>query len=292
MTLGPGAARRSQGDSPIPRLLQLGETGPTPSLNASDHSVRQHHGSFRFVLPVTNQYRLKVLAAIPRPLVRIGVVCLLSEALPDAEVLLASNGGQARALLSIHSPEIILADPMIASELTNSPMWGATPARLLLVSPRGHIGVGGIPSLDWACGHLSERASETDLIAFIRTAANCELPNVRACGQKPCSLKTTCVPLATGLSKRQEEVLSLISEGLLPQQIAGRLSISVKTVESYRGQIKQKFDMADSRMLCRYASLWREDSLVLPGVTGVTDTQLAESHLAANASAAKGGSNK
>ena len=55
------------------------------------------------------------------------------------------------------------------------------------------------------------------------------------------------------LSERQREVLQLIAEGHSTRDIAEKLHISVKTVETHRSQVMQKLDVHDIAGLTRYA---------------------------------------
>ena len=55
------------------------------------------------------------------------------------------------------------------------------------------------------------------------------------------------------LTPRQREVLQLIAEGNSTKQIAKRLSVSVKTVETYRSQLMDALDIHDIAGLTRYA---------------------------------------
>jgi DNA-binding NarL/FixJ family response regulator len=55
------------------------------------------------------------------------------------------------------------------------------------------------------------------------------------------------------LSDRELEVLRLIGEGQSTRQIAENLHISVKTVESYQGHLKEKLGLKNSRELFQYA---------------------------------------
>jgi DNA-binding NarL/FixJ family response regulator len=55
------------------------------------------------------------------------------------------------------------------------------------------------------------------------------------------------------LSDRELEVLRLIGEGHSTRRIAENLHISVKTVESYQGHLKDKLGLKNSRELFQYA---------------------------------------
>jgi DNA-binding NarL/FixJ family response regulator len=55
------------------------------------------------------------------------------------------------------------------------------------------------------------------------------------------------------LSSRQREVLQLIAEGYSTRDIAARLCISVKTVETHRAEIMRRLSLFDVASLTRYA---------------------------------------
>ena len=59
-------------------------------------------------------------------------------------------------------------------------------------------------------------------------------------------------PLAR-LTPRQREVLQLIAEGHTTKDIARKLSVSVKTVETHRSQLMDRLDIHDVAGLVRFA---------------------------------------
>jgi DNA-binding NarL/FixJ family response regulator len=58
------------------------------------------------------------------------------------------------------------------------------------------------------------------------------------------------------LTDRELEVFRLIGEGAKTAEIAGRLHLSVKTVETYRDRVRQKLDLSDGTKLANYATQW------------------------------------
>jgi DNA-binding NarL/FixJ family response regulator len=56
-----------------------------------------------------------------------------------------------------------------------------------------------------------------------------------------------------GLSDRELEVLRFIGQGCGTREIAGQLHVSVKTVETYQGNLKDKLALRNSRELVKYA---------------------------------------
>ena len=58
------------------------------------------------------------------------------------------------------------------------------------------------------------------------------------------------------LADRELEVFRLIGEGVKTAEIAERLHLSIKTVETYRDRIRQKLELDDGTKLARYATEW------------------------------------
>ena len=58
------------------------------------------------------------------------------------------------------------------------------------------------------------------------------------------------------LSDRELQLLELIGQGLTTKQIADRLSLSTKTVDTYREHLKAKLNLGNIYQLVRYAVAW------------------------------------
>jgi len=71
----------------------------------------------------------------------------------------------------------------------------------------------------------------------------------RATGQEPRD------PLER-LTSRHREVLQLIAEGRTTKEIAAKLKLSVKTVETHRAQLMDRLDIHDVAGLVRFAIRW------------------------------------
>jgi DNA-binding NarL/FixJ family response regulator len=67
---------------------------------------------------------------------------------------------------------------------------------------------------------------------------------------------------AKRLSKREEDVLRFISLGFLAKEVAGRLQISIKTVETHKANAMNKMGMHSRIDIVRYAVLqgWLQDT--------------------------------
>jgi DNA-binding CsgD family transcriptional regulator len=65
---------------------------------------------------------------------------------------------------------------------------------------------------------------------------------------------------AETLSNRELEVFEMIGQGMTTQQIARKLDISPRTVETHRKKIKTKLNLANSAQLSRKAFQWVQES--------------------------------
>ena len=110
-----------------------------------------------------------------------------------------------------------------------------------------------------AAGYVLKRAAVTDLVEAVRAAARGEAflyPAVaRSVVQDYLDRMRTGEGTGRydGLTDREREILVLIAEGLTNSQIADRLFISVKTVQTHRAHIMEKLDLHDRSLLVRYA---------------------------------------
>ena len=59
--------------------------------------------------------------------------------------------------------------------------------------------------------------------------------------------------ISNGLTPREREILQLIAEGYTNKEIAEILSLSVKTIQSHRGNLMSKLDLHDRGELIKYA---------------------------------------
>jgi DNA-binding NarL/FixJ family response regulator len=66
-------------------------------------------------------------------------------------------------------------------------------------------------------------------------------------------------PVAS-LSDRELEIVNLIGNGLLTREIAVRLHVSVKTVETHRAHIKDKLNLRNATQLVQFCVRWVEEN--------------------------------
>jgi len=111
-----------------------------------------------------------------------------------------------------------------------------------------------------ASGYVVKRAADSELISAIRgvhrgrTVLDPALATrVVQGGLRRRSAAAQAPGPASVLSQREREVLELVAQGFTNQQIADRLGLSVKTVETYRSRLVEKLGLRSRADLVRYA---------------------------------------
>jgi DNA-binding NarL/FixJ family response regulator len=74
----------------------------------------------------------------------------------------------------------------------------------------------------------------------------------------------TTSPATDDLSDRELQVFDLLGDGLSTREIAARLSLSVKTIETYRDNIRQKLSLKNSNQLLHRAISWKMERRLAP----------------------------
>ena len=112
-----------------------------------------------------------------------------------------------------------------------------------------------------ALGYVMKRADSTVVLQAIRTVLDGQVFLSAAMRDRMLQkvVGNTVRRDATGmahLSDREMEVFQLIGQGRTTRQIAKQLHISVSTVETHRGHLKEKLNFANSTELMRRAVEW------------------------------------
>lgn len=101
---------------------------------------------------------------------------------------------------------------------------------------------------------VSESINGLSAVACLRSGAE-DLVIKKNIQRLPSAI-TTAIDRRRPLSKltsRQVEVLRLVAEGHRTREIADKLSLSIKTIESHRGELMKRLGMHDVVSLVRYA---------------------------------------
>lgn len=109
-----------------------------------------------------------------------------------------------------------------------------------------------------AKGYLRKRAAPEELLRAIRTVATGSLyidPVISAGAiGEAVPEASSARRLGAGPSARENEVLQLIAEGYSNKEMAARLGLSVKTVETHKARAMKKLGMDSRAEVVRYAA--------------------------------------
>jgi DNA-binding NarL/FixJ family response regulator len=197
---------------------------------------------------------------------------LLISVQPDMEVVgEAENGQRALAMVAVIKPSVIVMDVSMPE------MNGVKATQLLsqshptsqIVALTRHTDGGYVRQLlrAGASGYVLKQSSSDELVRAIRAVAAGRTYLDPAITEyvversvRPRASAATGVE--PNLSQREEEVLRMVASGLLSREIAGRLSISIKTAETHKANAMRKLAL-DSRVdVVRYAVRqgWLDDT--------------------------------
>ena len=212
---------------------------------------------------------IRVLVVDDHPVVRTGIRTLL-EQMPNVQVVgEASNGREALQFLQTRSPEVdvVLLDVSMA-ELDGLATTGYItkdyPHIRVLILSMHTTETYVLPAVQaGAAGYVPKSAPRAELEQALRTVAQGETylsPEVarhvtaayrRAHHQGEASPPSPTAPAF--LRPHERELLQLIANGLSTKDIAARLHVSPKAVESRRIRLMDRLDIHDVAGLVRYA---------------------------------------
>lgn len=114
-----------------------------------------------------------------------------------------------------------------------------------------------------ASGYITKKVAEEKVIDAIHQVLGGRIYLEESIAEQVMSrmLSTDDSDPAGLLSDREFEVFCLLGKGLRASTISEELNISVKTVETYQSNMKQKLKLASSKELSEYAVMWARASL-------------------------------
>jgi DNA-binding NarL/FixJ family response regulator len=195
-----------------------------------------------------------VLIIDDHPVVREGIGRVLTTSLPDLEVGAADNAAQALELMQTDTWDLVLLDltldgddgTVVLRRLRHS--HPSVPVVIISMHPAEQFARRVMQS--GAAGYVSKGSDPQELVRAVRTA----LGGGRYSPQLPELLPKddeNRLPHEQ-LSDREYQVLRMIGQGRTVSEIAAELSLSVKTVSTYRARILEKMGMRTNAELMRY----------------------------------------
>ncbi len=204
---------------------------------------------------------IRVLLADDHRLMRAGLRALLKSLELVQVIAEAGTGHEAIQLAEQHQPDIVIMDiamPELNGLEATARLVKLTPApRIIILSMHANEEYVKRALQAGAAGYLLKGAEPAELELAIKAVMRGETYLTSAISKQvvqnylhPERMKTSPIQ---ELTPRQREVLQLVAEGHSTKDIAQKLNLSVKTVDTHRTELMQRLDIHDIAGLVRYA---------------------------------------
>ncbi len=177
---------------------------------------------------------------------------------------------RARAEVVVQLPDVVVVDESVGAESLDDLLqhWSRPPARLrVLVVANSPVGDGALRALRaGATGYLPVTSDSVALANALHAIASGELvfsPTLMA--EMLGSLRPTAVSSndpVMALTDREREVFVLTGQGFEAKEIGHRLTLSSRTVDVHRANIRNKLGISGTHELMRYAMHWEENQRI------------------------------
>lgn len=212
------------------------------------------------MVPVREPKRYSILLADDLALVREGLAALC-EAQPHLRVVgQCSDGASALRSIETNRPDIAVLDmnlpDLFTLEIVRQVRSANLPTKIVLLSTRKdrktvvealRTGVNAFLLKSAPSNQLLEAFAQV-LEGGIYVSPSLELEKIFS----PNHREAPDDPLES-LSAREHQVFSLLVEGVRAKEIAGRLALSPKTLDTYRASLMRKLDIHDIASLVKFA---------------------------------------
>jgi len=212
-------------------------------------------------MPLTARSTIRVVIADDHELARVGLYRILAA---DTEVEVvgeASDGEQALALVESLKPDVLLLDILMPRKngletvrALREQIPAGRPFIIMLTTFEDRYYLEQALAIG-ADGYLSKDVTRQELLDALRSVLKGERVfsrSVLALMHGSHDSPRDPLPPVT-LTKREEEILELVAQGLTSNEIADRLFISPRTVETHRAHLMEKLGAKNAASLVRYA---------------------------------------
>jgi len=218
--------------------------------------------------PTRSLMKHPVLIVDDHPIVRRGLMDVINETI-DLEICgEAADVPEAIRQIEATQPHAVIVDITLGDEdgieLIDCIKWRWPSIKILVSSARDEKTFAGRVLRAGALGFISKREPLPQVVNALRQVLRGEVylsPHMTTCLLQRAAGKQSLEPdPVQSLSNRELQVFQLIGEGLNTREIAHRLGISPKTVESHRKVLKEKLNAPTSSHLSRQAFQWVQEN--------------------------------
>ena len=194
--------------------------------------------------------KTRILLADDHPMLRAGLAMLIEAEADLAVVAEAADGIEAVEKARALKPDIVILDltmPRLSGlEALREIRRDCPETKILVLTMHDDPAYGRTVLGAGAMGYVTKKAADRELLLAIRT--------VRA-GRPFVDLTQAeeMLPRRTPLSQREQQVLTELARGFTHQEIADRLAVSIKTVETYLARLSAKLGLHRRADLVAYA---------------------------------------
>lgn len=209
--------------------------------------------------------KTRILIVDDHPLVREGLIGLLSAESDFTVCGEASGIAEARRVVAATKPDVAIIDVMLSDgsgiDLIKELKARYAGMKLLVVSMHDESLFAERVLRAGAVGYVSKQEASRTIVQAVRTILTGKLylsPNMTELVVQRAFISGVdhSRPPVDRLTEREREVFELIGSGLSSRQISVKLEVSPKTVETHREHIKEKLELTTAAELTRYAVQW------------------------------------
>jgi two-component system response regulator NreC len=215
--------------------------------------------------------KIRVVIADDHAILRSGLRLLINSQSDMETVAVAGDFSEALKVCRETHPNVVMLDlnmPAGSSARAIASLVSETPGiRILVLTMHDDPAYLRAALAAGAHGYVLKKAADTELLVAIRAVAqgrsyvNVEFGSKKSVEVPQLKGSSSAAPIDT-LSDREQKVFRLLAFGYTNQEIAEKLDLSVKTVESYRARLMTKLNCQTRAELTRCAV---EAGLLKPG---------------------------